>query len=113
MEFEFSAAHFARIQMTHQAAEALGRPYPQGIDRFELLDLQIAKIHGVKCEIPAKLERIELSKIIQMKIITLQNYVANTDSIHPNAKRLHRSWRRLVARYSLTTVKVKLWPGAS
>jgi hypothetical protein len=48
VEFEFSAAHFARIQMTHQAAEALGRPYPQGIDRFELLDLQIAKIHGVK-----------------------------------------------------------------
>jgi hypothetical protein len=34
--------------MTHQAAEAPGRPYPQGIDRFELFDLEIAKIHGIK-----------------------------------------------------------------
>ena len=39
VEFEFSAAHFARIQMTHQTAEALGRTDAQGIDRFELFDL--------------------------------------------------------------------------
>jgi hypothetical protein len=47
-EFEFSAAHFARIQMTHQASQALTSPLAYGIYRFELLDLQIAEIHGIE-----------------------------------------------------------------
>jgi hypothetical protein len=34
--------------MTHETAEALARSYAKGIDRFELPEMQIAEIDGVK-----------------------------------------------------------------